>query len=44
MIKKRRELFALLVTLFVIFVGYNIGKDAALRDNRSFGPYDHSKQ
>jgi hypothetical protein len=28
-------------TLAVIFFGYQVGKDAALRDNRLFGPRDN---
>jgi hypothetical protein len=44
MVKKRKELVAVFVMAFVMFAGYTVGKDAALRDNRSFGPYDNSKR
>jgi hypothetical protein len=43
MADKNKRWMAIFITIFVIFMGYNVGKDAALRDNRSFGPHDNSR-
>jgi hypothetical protein len=43
MADKNKRWMAIFITIFVIFMGYNVGKDAALRDNRSYGPHDNSR-
>ncbi len=41
MFEKDKTWLAVLVAVVVVFMGYSLGKDRALRDNRSLGPYDN---